>query len=150
MIFVRPNRHADDHQQLHVANDGVGQCFVEIVVAVDTQPEIQAAEAISVAEGARIELDALWLHGIVTGCEGAYDATAATGRPAPNLRSTQPMPRKLTPWLLLIPFIALLCVPLYNRTQPTVAGFPFFYVWQFAWVVLAALLTWVVHRGWRR
>ncbi|HET7591679.1 MAG TPA: DUF3311 domain-containing protein [Rhodanobacteraceae bacterium] len=59
------------------------------------------------------------------------------------------MPRKLTPWLLLIPFIALLCVPLYNRMQPTIAGFPFFYVWQFAWVVLAALLTWIVHRGWR-
>jgi hypothetical protein len=59
------------------------------------------------------------------------------------------MPRKLTPWLLLIPFIALLWVPLYNRTQPTVAGFPFFYVWQFAWVVLAALLTWIVHRRWR-
>ena len=59
------------------------------------------------------------------------------------------MPRKLAPWLLLIPFIALLCVPLYNRTQPTIAGFPFFYVWQFAWVVLAAALTWIVHRGWR-
>ena len=59
------------------------------------------------------------------------------------------MPRKLTPWLLLIPFVALLWVRFYNRVPPTVAGFPFFYVWQFAWVVLAALLTWVVHRGWR-
>ena len=65
-------------------------------------------------------------------------------RPPPDVL---PMPRKLTPWLLLIPFIALLGVPFYNRTPPTVAGFPFFYVWQFAWVVLSAVLTWVVHRG---
>ena len=59
------------------------------------------------------------------------------------------MPRKLTPWLLLIPFIALLWVPFYNRAQPVIAGLPFFYVWQFAWVMLAAILTWIVHRGWR-
>ena len=57
--------------------------------------------------------------------------------------------RRWLPLILLIPFVALLWVPLYNRAQPTLAGFPFFYVWQFAWVVLAALLTWIVHRGWR-
>ena len=55
--------------------------------------------------------------------------------------------RHWLPWLLFAPFIALLWVPFYNRTQPAVFGFPFFYVWQFAWVVLAALLTWIVHRG---
>jgi len=59
MIFVWPNRHAADHQQLPTADDGGGQRFVEIVVAVNTQPETQAAEATSVAEGARIELDVL-------------------------------------------------------------------------------------------
>jgi hypothetical protein len=55
--------------------------------------------------------------------------------------------RKYLPLLLLLPFIALLDVPFYNRAEPTVAGFPFFYVWMFAWVVLAALLTWVVFAG---
>lgn len=55
--------------------------------------------------------------------------------------------RRRLPVVLLIPFIALLWVPFYNRTQPAIAGFPFFYVWQFAWVVLAALTTWIVHRG---
>ena len=54
--------------------------------------------------------------------------------------------RKLLPLLLLAPFIALLAVPFYNRAEPSVAGFPFFYVWMFAWIVLAALLTWVVFR----
>ncbi|MGH8214868.1 MAG: DUF3311 domain-containing protein [Rhodanobacteraceae bacterium] len=57
--------------------------------------------------------------------------------------------RRWLPLILVIPFIALLWVPFYNRTQPTIAGFPFFYVWQFAWIVLAAILTWIVHRGWR-
>ena len=55
--------------------------------------------------------------------------------------------RKLRPLLLLAPFIALLAVPFYNRAEPTVAGFPFFYVWMFVWIVLAALLTWIVFRG---
>jgi hypothetical protein len=57
--------------------------------------------------------------------------------------------RKLLPLLLLLPFIALLDVPFYNRVEPSVAGFPFFYVWLFVWVVLAAILTWIVHRGMR-
>lgn len=55
-------------------------------------------------------------------------------------------------WLLLLlvaPFIALLWVPFYNHTEPSVAGLPFFYVWQFGWAVLTALLTFVVFRWWR-
>ncbi len=55
--------------------------------------------------------------------------------------------RKLSPLLLLAPFIAMLAVPFYNRAEPSVAGFPFFYVWMFVWIVLAALLTWIVFRG---
>ena len=58
--------------------------------------------------------------------------------------------RKYLPLLLLLPFIALLWVPFYNRAEPSVVvGFPFFYVWMFAWIVLAALSTWVVSRGGR-
>ena len=55
--------------------------------------------------------------------------------------------RRWLPLILVIPFIVLLWVPFYSRTQPTVAGFPFFYVWMFAWIVLSALLTWIVFRG---
>ncbi|MBS0431054.1 MAG: DUF3311 domain-containing protein [Proteobacteria bacterium] len=55
--------------------------------------------------------------------------------------------RKFLPPLLLLPFLALLAVPIYNRAEPTIAGFPFFYVWMFAWIVLSALLTWIVFRG---
>ena len=57
--------------------------------------------------------------------------------------------RRWLPLILLIPFVALLWPPFYNRVDPTIAGFPFFYVWQFAWIVITALLTWIVHRGWR-
>lgn len=55
--------------------------------------------------------------------------------------------RKLLALLLLVPFVALLAVPLYNRVEPSVAGLPFFYVWMFAWVPIASLLTWIVFRG---
>jgi len=55
--------------------------------------------------------------------------------------------RKFLPLLLLLPFIALLWVPFYNHSEPSIAGFPFFYVWMFVWIVLAALLTWIVFRG---
>ena len=46
--------------------------------------------------------------------------------------------------LLLIPFIALLWVPLYNRVDPQLFGIPFFYWYQFLWVLLASLVIWFV------
>ncbi|MBS0557978.1 MAG: DUF3311 domain-containing protein [Proteobacteria bacterium] len=53
-------------------------------------------------------------------------------------------------WLLALPFLGTLIVPLYDRHDPTLWGFPFFYWYLFAWVPLASLLTYVVHRGLRR
>jgi Protein of unknown function (DUF3311) len=49
-------------------------------------------------------------------------------------------------WLLLIPCVALLAVPLYNFRNPVLFGFPFFYWYQFAWVPLTVLLIWISHR----
>jgi len=49
-------------------------------------------------------------------------------------------------WLLLLPFVCMLWPALYARVDPTVAGIPFFYWYQFAWVVLSALLTALVYR----
>jgi hypothetical protein len=47
-------------------------------------------------------------------------------------------------WLLLIPFIAVLWVPSYNRSEPSWLGLPFFYWYQLAWVLITAVLTaWV-------
>ena len=42
--------------------------------------------------------------------------------------------------LLLIPFVALLWVPFYNRLDPTLFGIPFFYWYQFVWVILTSLI----------
>ncbi|MBC7387084.1 MAG: DUF3311 domain-containing protein [Cryobacterium sp.] len=48
--------------------------------------------------------------------------------------------------LLLLPFLGLLSVPLYNRADPEILGFPFFYWFQFAWVPVTSLLTYFVYR----
>jgi Protein of unknown function (DUF3311) len=48
--------------------------------------------------------------------------------------------------LLLPPFIGLLWVPFYAKATPKLFGFPFFYWYQFAWVIGTALLTWIVFR----
>ena len=40
--------------------------------------------------------------------------------------------------LLLIPYLAMMWVPSYNRIEPTLAGIPFFYWYQMLWIVLGA------------
>jgi hypothetical protein len=47
--------------------------------------------------------------------------------------------------LLLIPFIALLWVPFYATATPTVAGMPFFYWYQFLWILISTALTGIVY-----
>lgn len=42
--------------------------------------------------------------------------------------------------LLVLPFVGTLIPPLYNRAGPPVAGLPFFYWYQLAWVVVTAVL----------
>ncbi|RZA09741.1 MAG: DUF3311 domain-containing protein [Proteobacteria bacterium] len=49
--------------------------------------------------------------------------------------------------LLLLPFFGLLSVPFYNRVEPTLLGFPFFYWYQFLWVPVTALITYFVYQG---
>jgi hypothetical protein len=51
--------------------------------------------------------------------------------------------------LLLLPFIGLLVVPFYNFRTPELFGFPFFYWYQFAWVPITSLLTYIVYRSQR-
>ncbi len=60
-----------------------------------------------------------------------------------------PKPKKrLSRWscLLLLPYLGLCFPQLYARSTPALWGFPFFYWYQFAWVILAALLMGVVYR----
>jgi hypothetical protein len=46
--------------------------------------------------------------------------------------------------LLLVPLLTL-WVPSYNSVAPTLAGWPFFYWYQLAWVLISAVLTAVVY-----
>jgi hypothetical protein len=39
---------------------------------------------------------------------------------------------------LLIPYLAILWVPLYNHADPAIAGIPFFYWYQMLWIMLGA------------
>ena len=52
--------------------------------------------------------------------------------------------------LLLIPFVATLAVPLYNRSEPSLWGFPFFYWYLFACLFALPPLLWLAHRSGRR
>lgn len=48
--------------------------------------------------------------------------------------------------LLLIPYIGLLWPPVYNRLEPYLFGFPFFYWYQLLFVPITALLIYLVYR----
>jgi hypothetical protein len=63
--------------------------------------------------------------------------------PARNTRSAR------SRWwylLLVLPYVGLLWVPIYATDEPELWGFPFFYWYQFGWVPVTALLTWIVYR----
>jgi hypothetical protein len=46
---------------------------------------------------------------------------------------------------LLLPAIGTLVPPFYARDEPELLGVPFFYWYQFLWVILSAALTAVVY-----
>jgi hypothetical protein len=47
--------------------------------------------------------------------------------------------------LLLIPYLALCFPALYARATPTLFGFPFFYWYQFLWVILTSILLGLIY-----
>lgn len=49
-------------------------------------------------------------------------------------------------FLLLLPYAALCFPVLYARATPELFGFPFFYWYQFVWVVLTSALLWFYYR----
>lgn len=56
--------------------------------------------------------------------------------------------RQPTQWwlvLLLAPFIGVLWVPFFNRVDPQIGGIPFFFWYQFLWVVISAFVTALVY-----
>lgn len=57
--------------------------------------------------------------------------------------------RPLKRWhyaVLLLPYAGLLFPPLYARWSPEFLGVPFFYAYQFAWVLLSSGCTALIYR----
>ncbi len=63
------------------------------------------------------------------------------------MRGRSPARRPSRAWylLLIIPFIAVLWVPFYASASPEIAGIPFFYWYQFVWVIISGIITAVVY-----
>ncbi|MFD7698984.1 DUF3311 domain-containing protein [Streptomyces caelestis] len=51
---------------------------------------------------------------------------------------------------LVAPFVAMLWVGSYAKTDPVVIGIPFFYWYQMLWVLLSTALTMVAYKLWQR
>ncbi|CAL9555250.1 DUF3311 domain-containing protein [Streptomyces sp. enrichment culture] len=51
---------------------------------------------------------------------------------------------------LFAPFVAMLWVGSYAKADPALAGIPFFYWYQMAWVVISTALTAVAYKLWQR
>ncbi|MGY6027069.1 DUF3311 domain-containing protein [Streptomyces spinosirectus] len=51
---------------------------------------------------------------------------------------------------LIAPFIALLWVGSYSKTDPEFIGIPFFYWYQMLWVLISTALTMTAYQLWQR
>ncbi|WDV54425.1 DUF3311 domain-containing protein [Streptomyces coeruleorubidus] len=51
---------------------------------------------------------------------------------------------------LIAPFVAMLWVGSYAKTDPAFIGLPFFYWYQMAWVLISTALTMIAYKLWQR
>ncbi|MER8224670.1 DUF3311 domain-containing protein [Streptomyces sp. NPDC094143] len=51
---------------------------------------------------------------------------------------------------LIAPFVAMLWVGSYAKTDPAFIGIPFFYWYQMAWVLISTALTMIAFKLWQR
>ncbi|MFF5340990.1 DUF3311 domain-containing protein [Streptomyces althioticus] len=51
---------------------------------------------------------------------------------------------------LLAPFVAMLWVGSYAKTDPVFIGIPFFYWYQMLWVLISTALTMIAYKLWQR
>ncbi|MFD1668480.1 MULTISPECIES: DUF3311 domain-containing protein [Streptomyces] len=51
---------------------------------------------------------------------------------------------------LVAPFVAMLWVGSYAKTDPVFIGIPFFYWYQMLWVLLSTVLTMIAYKLWQR
>lgn len=51
---------------------------------------------------------------------------------------------------LVAPFVAMLWVGSYAKTDPAFIGIPFFYWYQMLWVIISTALTMIAYQLWKR
>jgi peptidoglycan/LPS O-acetylase OafA/YrhL len=66
----------------------------------------------------------------------------------PEPVATAKAKRRRSRWVLLLvlPYLGLCFPQIYARSTPTLWGFPFFYWYQFAWVIAASALLAIVYQ----
>ncbi|WP_217239442.1 DUF3311 domain-containing protein [Streptomyces sp. AC555_RSS877] len=70
---------------------------------------------------------------------------------APEMRPPVVTPvRVVIALCLFAPFVAMLWVGSYAKTDPAFIGIPFFYWYQMAWVLISTALTMIAYKLWRR
>jgi len=79
----------------------------------------------------------------------------ATATPPPTSRATDAVApnrsdRSPWNWLLLVGIVLPLIVPIYNKVEPTLFGWPFFYWFQLLLVGVGVITTVIVYRMTRR
>jgi uncharacterized membrane protein HdeD (DUF308 family) len=72
------------------------------------------------------------------------------GDPAAEQVAPQRSDRSPWHWLLLVPIVVVLLVPLYNKVDPMLGSWPLFYWLQLAFVALGVATTALVYRMTRR
>jgi uncharacterized membrane protein HdeD (DUF308 family) len=77
-------------------------------------------------------------------------ATTPPGDPATGQVTPRRSDRSPWHWLLLVPIVVVLLVPLYNHIDPKLGSFPLFYWLQLAFVALGVATTALVYRMTRR
>ena len=80
---------------------------------------------------------------------GEEETVSSTAGPPPGVTPRR-SDRSPWNWLLVVPIVVPLLVPLYNSVEPTLFGWPRFYWLQLAFVALGVLSTVVVYRMTRR
>ncbi|WP_405998597.1 DUF3311 domain-containing protein [Streptomyces sp. NBC_00829] len=79
----------------------------------------------------------------------APDAPEAPQAPEPKQPVITPV-RVIIALCLFAPFVAMLWVSSYAKTEPAFAGIPFFYWYQMLWVLISTALTMIAYTLWQR
>ncbi|QNE37312.1 DUF3311 domain-containing protein [Leifsonia shinshuensis] len=63
----------------------------------------------------------------------------------PTRGPARPLPYVISGVLLVIAIVLPLVVPIYARSEPALAGIPFFYWYQMLWVLIDSGLLWICY-----